>query len=818
MPTSAEQREERYKGRAVVRSVLNETWAILPAKLDEIVALLEERYSGELNVTETEIRERFGNERAESDEPQIIDGGIQVIDVFGTLAPRMNLMMRFSGGTSTQKLEQQVKAAGRNSAVKTVILRVDSPGGAASYVAEAAAAIKELAETKRVIVSASNMMASGAFWLGVAATEVYASPSSWVGSVGVVVILSNEKAAYESRGVKFTVLKAGDVKAAGNPYEDMSDAELASIKKRVSDVYAQFVGAVAEYRGVTIQKVEQQFGQGAVFLAEEATTRGMIDGVSTFDEVLARERQRLQASVTGFQVKEQESMNSRVKAALHARGLIESMDVSDEIATAVLNAFKASNGITAEATEQELINAILTSNGQKPTPKESTPGQNETAAAQLAERQRVMDLQSRGALFKVSAEEINQAIEAGTTVEAAVMEWTKKLAAAETPLQISGGDSQLDKVILGASDVLMERMHHVIGSPDDTFPNAQQYGGSLRQRRLVDIARVVMQSSGMRVSYDDKIDAADFLQHFPMAATSVNRSGDHPDLLSNLANKALTKGAVLAQVTYPMWCERIEDLPDFKPQSFIDAGVFQELDGIQEDEDPKQLKFQSTLRNYIQADRYANKVGLTVEMVVNDDLGGFARQLRSLATAARMTLQGRILDLLNANPTMIDGNAFFSSTHANVVSSGGGTPTSTQLQKHRLLHRTNSSYGTTLPMGLVMDRILVPAALEEIALQATGVGYEVKVAATDATINTFRNTTMPIVDANLDGYSAAMWYSFVDPMMASAIVYAFRRGYGENGLQRDWYDEARQTRYYAVEIDFGVALNNWRAVVRNVGS
>lgn len=367
--------------------------------------------------------------------------------------------------------------------------------------------------------------------------------------------------------------------------------------------------------------------------------------------------------------------------------------------------------------------------------------------------------------------------------------------------------SPVDRLHAAGVAALQHRYSGLCGAP-----NQAAAAPPIGARRLVDIARLTAPSCALSPHASDDL-VAEFL-----LSTSVNRSGDHPDLISAIASKALANGSAVADETYPLWCERIEDLQDFKSKNIVDTAVFQALDAIQEDEDPKQLKFDSTLQSWIRAGRFSNKVGLTVEMVVNDDLGGFLRQVRTMAIAARMTVSRACLDLLNANPTMPDGFAFFSSDHANVVSSGGGTPTSTQLQKHRLLHRTNTSYGTDLPMGLTLDRILVPAALEEIALQSCSVREEPKTPVTDATINTFRGSVRPIVDAHLDAYSTSLWYSFVDPMMASAIVYAFRPGYGPAGLEREWYDPARQTRYVAVETQFGVALNNWRAVVRNVGS
>ena len=170
-----------YLQRNVIRAALNEDWAILPRKLDQIAAFLEMRANG-LEVSEEAIRAavgesggqrlrelaagellalRAGGEEADEAAPVILDG-VQLLGLYGTLAPRMNLMMNFSGGTSTQKFSQQLRAAGNNDKVKTALVEIDSPGGVVSGTEEARLALKELAAKKRTVVIARNMMASAA--------------------------------------------------------------------------------------------------------------------------------------------------------------------------------------------------------------------------------------------------------------------------------------------------------------------------------------------------------------------------------------------------------------------------------------------------------------------------------------------------------------------------------------------------------------------------------------------------------------------------------------------------------------------------------
>jgi phage major head subunit gpT-like protein len=333
-------------------------------------------------------------------------------------------------------------------------------------------------------------------------------------------------------------------------------------------------------------------------------------------------------------------------------------------------------------------------------------------------------------------------------------------------------------------------------------------------------------ASGQRaIEGDDRAVATAYLEQGGTILTadgggdmhSLNRRGDHADMLSGLVNKALARGAIVADTSFRQYSRRIGDLADFKPRAWIDHGIFNRLDAILEDEQMKQLKMQSELQTWIKADRYANCVGLTEEMVVDDDLNGFTEMLSSMSGAAVFTIQNAVIGLLVANPLTLDGNAFFSTAHGNIVTVGG-VPSATELDKMRILHRLNKSYGSDAPMGATLDKVIVPATLENAALQTLATGVEVKTPATDATINTFRGSVGVVVDPYLDAFSTAAWYSIIPLEQGAGLIYAFQRGFGERGRRNEWYDASRKTRYVGLETRFGVALANWRAIVMNDGT
>lgn len=478
----------KHSQRHVIGAFLDEAWMIHEPKLREIVGFLEIRAAG-MTLSPDQVREVTQRQQAASfaqtlaaenddeDKPVIVDG-VQVLQLFGTLAPRMNLLMEFSGGTSTQKFSEAVAKAAANPKVKTILIEVDSPGGAVSGTEEARQAILRAKEAgKRVVVVGRNLMASAAYYIGAAATEVYATPSTEVGSVGVYAVISNEVKAAEEAGVKYYVLRAGDLKAAGNPYEELTPERQAALQKRVDDPYAMFLAAVATDRRVSIDTVKQTFGRGSVFLADEAKRVGMIDGVAMIEDVFQQEKARARsaggvapgfraAAAAIFQQKEEKTMTKKIKAALFARGLVDSPDAEDAVCQVALSAFLAARGVKAE-TEDAKLAALLADNAKAddapPAPAAVDARHREVeeakVAARAAERQRVADLTASAETLQVSAEDLKAAIDAGIEHEAALKGWVENLAKKEKALPkgtITPGGAGEDRWAADAVDALRE--------------------------------------------------------------------------------------------------------------------------------------------------------------------------------------------------------------------------------------------------------------------------------------------------------------------------------------------------------------------------
>jgi len=285
------------KYQNVINYVNSEPWAILPEKLDAILGLLEMRAAG-LTFTAAEIRDRIGPQTEASEELELLavagarrrlrgrPEAIGVLRVHGTIANRMNMMTETSGGTSVERLRKGFRSAIANPDIGSVILDIDSPGGATGGTEELAAEIREARAVKPIVAVVDSLAASAAFWLASGANEIVASPSSHVGSVGVLAVHTDSTAKKEADGVKTSIISAGKFKAELDG-ELTSDAE-AHMQSLVDDRFEAFVSDLAAGRGVSMKTVRSDFGQGRIFPAKRALAAGMVDRVDTMQATIER--------------------------------------------------------------------------------------------------------------------------------------------------------------------------------------------------------------------------------------------------------------------------------------------------------------------------------------------------------------------------------------------------------------------------------------------------------------------------------------------------------------------------------------------------
>lgn len=273
----------------VTRYVRETPWAIMPEMLAVICDVIAFRAAGG-RLSADEIAGRIGAESFAARPPRaVVKGAVAVLGLRGVIAHRVEALNDVSApaGTSTQLFTRRFREALADDAIGKILIDVDSPGGSVDGVPELADEILRSRGRKPVTAIVNTLGASAAYWIASAADEIVITPSGQVGSIGVWSAHEDLSVFYENKGIKTTLISAGEHKVEGNPFEPLGDDARAHLQSRVDAFFEMFVDAVANGRGVKAADVRGGFGRGRMVGAAEAKAAGMVDRIATFDEVLA---------------------------------------------------------------------------------------------------------------------------------------------------------------------------------------------------------------------------------------------------------------------------------------------------------------------------------------------------------------------------------------------------------------------------------------------------------------------------------------------------------------------------------------------------
>ncbi len=190
----------------------------------------------------------------------------------------------------SETVTQALRDAREDDGIEAIIFRVDSPGGSALASDLIWREVNLAAREKPVIVSHSDVAASGGYYVSMGATKVIAQPGTVTGSIGVVAGKLVTEGFNEWIGLNYEAIKMGNNATyyyTGKPY---SDTEREVYWKFMHKIYDDFTGKVAEARGKTVEEVDA-IGRGRVWTGTRALELGLVDGIGGFTEAirLARE-------------------------------------------------------------------------------------------------------------------------------------------------------------------------------------------------------------------------------------------------------------------------------------------------------------------------------------------------------------------------------------------------------------------------------------------------------------------------------------------------------------------------------------------------
>ena len=191
-----------------------------------------------------------------------------------------------SGGSSlfggevlgADTLAEQLRSARNNSAVKAVVLRVDSPGGSAVASDIILREAELLAAKKPLVISMSDMAASGGYWISLSASRILALPETITASIGVISGKLVLKGLYDKIGVTKEILRTSPYAAMYSDYELFSEAERQKVVADMRRIYDEFLAKVARNRKMDKAAVDR-IAQGRVWSGSSALRLKLVDAM-----------------------------------------------------------------------------------------------------------------------------------------------------------------------------------------------------------------------------------------------------------------------------------------------------------------------------------------------------------------------------------------------------------------------------------------------------------------------------------------------------------------------------------------------------------
>lgn len=181
-----------------------------------------------------------------------------------------------------KKLFDQV---GDDKSIKGVILRVDSPGGDAIASDEILREARLLSKKKPMVISMSDVAASGGYYIAMTGDPVVAYPGTITGSIGVIYGKPNFKGLYDKLGISKDIVQRGKNAAIDSEYYPLDDNSRKKLREGVDSVYKTFVGLVAEARKKKFEEIDA-LAQGRVWLGGQAKGNALVDELGGIDRAI----------------------------------------------------------------------------------------------------------------------------------------------------------------------------------------------------------------------------------------------------------------------------------------------------------------------------------------------------------------------------------------------------------------------------------------------------------------------------------------------------------------------------------------------------
>ena len=211
--------------------------------------------------------------------PFAVINSVALIPIEGTLVHKGSFIGKSSGVTSYEGIMAQVATAYKAPEIKGVAFEVDSYGGEVSGAFETAQMIADLSKKKPTISILTDFAYSAGYLLASQARQIIAPKYGGAGSIGVIMLHADYSKQLSNDGIDVTIIRAGAVKAQGNPYEPLPPDLADRWRAQAEEMRNDFADVVAKARRGRITKADVLKTEADAYSAKEALSLGLIDAI-----------------------------------------------------------------------------------------------------------------------------------------------------------------------------------------------------------------------------------------------------------------------------------------------------------------------------------------------------------------------------------------------------------------------------------------------------------------------------------------------------------------------------------------------------------
>ena len=197
---------------------------------------------------------------------------VGVIEINGIIADSKNIL-------------NHLKRFREDNAIKAIVVRVDSPGGAVGPSQEIFREIRKTSATKKVVASMGTIATSGGYYIAAGANGIVANPGTITGSIGVIMGFTNYEELLQKIGLVPIVIKSGEYKDIGSPVREMKPEEKKILQEFAKKIHRQFIKDIVDGRKMDMEKVES-LADGRIFTGQESKKFGLVDRLGNLEDAI----------------------------------------------------------------------------------------------------------------------------------------------------------------------------------------------------------------------------------------------------------------------------------------------------------------------------------------------------------------------------------------------------------------------------------------------------------------------------------------------------------------------------------------------------